>query len=188
MRAFWMTVGVGSIPFVPFVGATAFHRSFIKILARVNTVWRIPGYDALIQIPKNRNLILQACFDTSVAERIGVQFLMALNFLGPLTSADTAMVLLKLVAGISLLYESFFWEHKKHPEMLVNQAVFERLTYDFRKSQGRSRMSNHLTARITVGNAYNKDACLRELRAAVELGRNETGKLLVRSRTAVAED
>lgn len=185
MRAFWSAVGYGSVPFIPFVGAAALYKSFTKILSTINTVWRIPGCGRLIREPGNRNLILQACFDATVLDRVGAQFLMAINIFGPLSAAQTASVLLKLIAGITLLYESLFWEYKNHPERLLDQAVFERLVRAFQKSQGRVRMANHLTACITSANSYSKEACMKELQTAVEEGRNEKGKYLIRTRTVL---
>ncbi|GAB1318542.1 hypothetical protein MFIFM68171_08752 [Madurella fahalii] len=187
MSVFWNAVGFNSVPFVPFIGATALYKSFTKILAAINTVWRIPGCNALIQEPKNRNLILQACFDVTVLDRIGAQFLMAINIFGPLTASQTASVLLKLIAGITLLYESIFWEYKDHPDKVVDQEMFGRLVYDFQKSKGRQHMSSRLTAEITSSNSYSKEKCMRELQTAVDWGRNEHGKSLISARAVAGQ-
>ncbi|KXX80024.1 hypothetical protein MMYC01_203438 [Madurella mycetomatis] len=162
MRIFWRAVGLGSVPFVPFVGATALYKSFTKILTAINTIWRIPGYSALIQNPGNHNLILQGCFNVIV-------------------------VVLKLIAGITLLYESIFWEYNNHRGKVMDQPMLKRLMHAFERSEGRKRMSNHLTAVITSGNAYSKEKCMRELQTAVDLGRNERGKNLLHARTVARQ-
>ncbi|KAK3984702.1 hypothetical protein QBC44DRAFT_336483 [Cladorrhinum sp. PSN332] len=185
MATFWRAVGLNAIPFLPFVSAAGLYNSFNKILATINTVWRIPGCDRLIQKTKIRNKVLQACFNVNVFDRIGAQFLISINIFGPLSGGQTAMVLLKLIAGISLLYESIFWEYKNHSDGRITQEVMEQLILQFQKSDGRSRMANHLTGTISTSNAYSKEACFKELQKAIEYGRNEKFKNLIRKHTVV---
>ncbi|KAK4161487.1 hypothetical protein QBC43DRAFT_372232 [Cladorrhinum sp. PSN259] len=186
MATFWRAVGLGSVPFVPFVSAAGLYNSFNKILATVDTVWRIPGCTKLIEKTKMRNRILQGCFDVNVFDRIGAQFLISLNIFGPLSGGQTAMVLLKLIAGISLLYESIFWEYKSHAGRAgVGKEEMEALITKFQESDGRARMANHLTGTISTSNAFNKEACMKELRKAIDEGRNEKGKSLIRKHTVV---
>lgn len=185
MNTFWRAVGLGSVPFVPFVGAAGLYTSFSTILATINTVWRIPGTERLMLRSKIRNKILQGCFDVNVVDRIGAQFLMTINIFGPLSSAQTATVLLKLIAGISLLHESIFWEYKNHPERLITEQFMESMIKKFQKSPGRTRMANHLTGTISTANCYKKDACKAALETAIDEGRNERGKHLIRKHTVV---
>lgn len=188
MRSFWNAVGISSVPFVPFIGAAALYKSFYKILETIDVVWRIPGCRALVQKSKIRNLILQACFDATVMDRVGVQFLMAINIFGPLSAAQTAGVLLKMIAGITLLYERIFWESKDHPKRLMEQSVMESLIRDFQKSKDRVRMSSHLTATITTSNCYSKETCLNELQTAIDEGRSRRGKDFLRKQTVMGEE
>lgn len=185
MDVFWKAVGTSSIPFIPFVGATAIYSAFIKILKTINTIWGIPSCTPLLHDSKVRNLFLQGCFDASAGDILGSKFLMALNFFGPLTAAQTATIILKMIAGISLIYEKLFWYIKNHPDRVVSPATIGRMVTEFRRSQGQRNMSARLTFRIHLGNCYDKSACLAELEEAVEAGRSAMGKEGMRKKTIV---
>ncbi|KAF4450003.1 hypothetical protein F53441_6787 [Fusarium austroafricanum] len=185
MDVFWKAVGTSSIPFIPFVGATALYSAFIKILKIINTIWGIPSCTPLLHDSKVRNLFLQGCFDASAGDILTSKFLVALNFFGPLTAAQTSTVILKMIAGISLLYEKLFWYVKNHPERIVSPATIGRMVMEFRRSQGQRNMSARLTYRITLANCYDKAACLAELEEAVEAGRSVMGKEGMRKKTIV---
>ncbi|KAH7253079.1 hypothetical protein NW759_013706 [Fusarium solani] len=185
MDVFWKAVGTSSIPFIPFVGATAIYSAFIKILKTINTIWGIPSCTPLLHDSKVRNLFLQGCFDASAGDILGSKFLMALNFFGPLTAAQTATIILKMIAGITLIYEKLFWYIKNHPDRVVSPATIGRMVTEFRRSQGQRNMSARLTFRIHLGNCYDKRACLAELEEAVEAGRSAMGKEGMRKKTIV---
>jgi hypothetical protein len=185
MGVFWKAVGTSSIPFIPFVGATALYNAFLKILETINAIWGIPSCTPLIHDSKLRNLFLQGCFDASAGNILGSKFLMTLNFFGPLTAAQTATVVLKMIAGISLIYEKLFWYIKNHPDRIVSPEIIDHIVSEFRKSPGQRNMSDRLTCGIHLGNCYSKAACLAELEGAVEVGRSEMGKEGMRKKTIV---
>ncbi|SCO32855.1 uncharacterized protein FFNC_03125 [Fusarium fujikuroi] len=135
MDVFWKAVGTSSIPFIPFVGATALYSAFIKILKIINTIWGIPSCTPLLHDSKVRNLFLQGCFDASAGDILTSKFLVALNFFGPLTATQTFTVILKMIAGIYLLHEKLFWYIKNHPERVVSPATIGRMVMEFRRSQ-----------------------------------------------------
>jgi hypothetical protein len=180
---FWRAVGVGSVPFIPFIGATALYTAFIKILEQITYIWGFRGCSLLIKRSRVRNQFLRGCFGASASDIIGAKFLMALNIFGPLSAAQTATIVLKMIAGISLIYESIFWTSKNHPEWEITEGFVDSLVKEFQKSPGQQRMSNHLTVRIHLGNCYSKEACLQELQAAVEEGRSSMGKDFTRKHT-----
>ncbi|KAM0426009.1 hypothetical protein ACHAPT_008638 [Fusarium lateritium] len=185
MDVFWKAVGTSSIPFIPFVGATALYSAFIKILKTINTIWGIPSCTPLLHDSKVRNLFLQGCFDASAGDILGSKFLMALNFFGPLTAAQTATIILKMIAGISLIYEKLFWYVKNHPDRVVSPTTIHRMVAEFRRSAGQKNMSARLTFRVHLGNCYDKAACLAELEEAVDEGRSLKGKEGMRKKTIV---
>ncbi|KAH7141694.1 hypothetical protein EDB81DRAFT_884767 [Dactylonectria macrodidyma] len=76
----------------------------------MDVFWKagIPSYGLLLRDSKVRNLFLQGCFDASAGEILGAKFMAALNFFGPLSTPQTASIILKMVSGITLLYEMLF--------------------------------------------------------------------------------
>lgn len=185
MDVFWRAVGTSSVPFIPFIGGAALYRAFTKILKTINSVWGIPSCAPLLESSKVRNFFLQGCFDASVGEILTSKFMMALNFFGPLTAPQTATIILKMIAGVSLIYEQLFWYAKNHPNMVLSPFTIEKTVARFRKSSGQKNMSSRLTFCITMGNCYNKEACLAELEEAVEAGRSAMGKEGIRKKTIV---
>ncbi|KAM5341869.1 hypothetical protein ACJ41O_014900 [Fusarium nematophilum] len=159
--------------------------AFVKILKTINTIWGIPSCTPLLHDSKVRNLFLQGCFDASAGDILGSKFLMALNFFGPLTATQTATIILKMIAGVSLIYEKLFWYIKNHPDRVVSPLTIGRMVTEFRRSQGQRNMSARLTYRIHLGNCYDKAACLAELEEAVEAGRSVMGKEGMRKKTVV---
>lgn len=188
MSVFWKAVGASSVPFIPFVGATALYSAFVKLIENINAIWGIRTCTRLIQKSGVRNLFLQGCFNASTGDILGAKFLMALDFLGPLTAVQTATIILKMIAGISLMYEKIFWEVNKYPEREVSEAMIDRLVTDFRRSRGQKNMSALLSDGITLGNCYKKTECLAQLENAVDEGRSRMGKEFLRKKTLVGNE
>jgi hypothetical protein len=172
IEVFWSAVGTSSVPFIPFVGAIALYRAFIMILKKITALWGIVGAARLIEKSKVRNQFLRGCFDTSVGGIIGSQFLLSVNIIPPISAAVTAEVVLKMIAGITLIYEMLFWRMKQHPERLLTVEIVEQVVTEFQSSREQQKMSDRLGRRISLNNCYNKAACFEELKVTVEESRN----------------
>jgi hypothetical protein len=176
VKVFWKTISLSSIPFVPFVGAGALYTAFTKILENITLAWGIRGCRQLIRDSEVRNVFLQGCFNVTVGERIGVSFLKSIDIFGPLSVPQTAIFILKMICGVSLIYEKLFWKQKNDPGRELDIERIREVAQKFQKSKAHWAASQWITTNIDLANCYSKDECCKVLQGAVDLGRNPEGK------------
>jgi len=183
MSMFWRVQATGAIPIIGFIGATGIYTAFTRVLLDISRFWSLRGTHALIMQQEIRNMFLSAVFNVTVAERIGVSFLLALNPLGGLLSAVTANLFLKMVAGVTLIHEMLFWKQIDNQGNRVTVEDVRSVTGDFKRSDNRKRMIHHIDGELKALQGYNKLDCERIMESAIQEGRSKRYADFVREQT-----
>ena len=125
---------------MPFLGATAIYSAFGDILSSINQIWSLKDPDQR----HIRNPILGACFNVSVSQRIGMQFLCMINILVLVTAPQTAVTILKMIAGVTIIHERLFWEQRENESIPLNTSGVEKVIDTFRRSDSRTLVAHQI--------------------------------------------
>ncbi|KAI9847553.1 MAG: hypothetical protein M1838_000829 [Thelocarpon superellum] len=181
MSTFWGVVGSNAIPLTPLVGATMTYRAFGSIVTNLSAAWGIPDPHRILCESSARNVILEGFFDKSIWKAKGafgawtVLSLVTLNIYGPLLVVPTAVLLLKIIAGVTLIFERLFLEQMVDGGSLpLSTDLIRTVVTKFRHSTGQKLMAGYINGSVDLANTYKKQKIWNVLEQATTLARTQT--------------
>lgn len=165
-----------SIPLLPFLGGSMFVTSFNKILALNISQWGLIDPHGVLRKKSTRSRFFEACLKVSAVGRIGTKVGMSLNFLSVLTTALIAAALLKMAAGLTLMFEDLFWKQRAEDGLLLTVEAVEEAASRFSGSKWRHDAAAYIDGTIDLTNCYRKQYCKDILIRAVTIARETQRK------------
>lgn len=149
---------ISKIPLVPLICMWTLGEAYNTILKRLTAIWNLrtdpPG---LLAHSDNLHFgFLEATYDESASVLIMNSAALATYNFGPLQASTTARITLKMIVGLTMIYERLFDVQRKQGDDVI-PLTREMVREEARKFQfdiKRSKMSNAIEKAITSGNCY----------------------------------
>jgi len=172
----WRVQQVSKIPIVPIICVWTLGDAYKVILGRLAQIWGLKttpeglltGRDTL------QFGFLEATYDESKEGLIFNSALLAAYNFGPLVASQTAKITLKMIVGMTLIFERLFIKQQKQGEDAkpLTADIIREEAQRFQHSLERSRMSNAINKHIFHANAYKEAAAKNAAAKAIEAGKS----------------
>lgn len=153
-----------------------FVTSFNKILALNINQWGLIDPQGILRQKSTRSRFFEACLKVSAAGRIGTKVGMSLNFFSVLTTSLITAALLKMVAGLALMFEDLFWKQRAEDGLRLTVEEVEKVTLRFSTSKWRHDAAAHIDGTIDLSNCYRRQYCKDVLITAVRIAKETERK------------
>ena len=154
--------------------------AYSEILRRLSKYWGLitEPSDLLTSIDNLHFGFLEATYDAPKGELIMNSSLLATYNFGPLLGSRVAKTVLKMITGLTLIFERLFLIQQKqgeNPEPLTRESIRKEANR-FQSSQERKRMNDAIENKIFLANCYQQDAAKAAASSAIRAGKSKDGE------------
>lgn len=164
------------IPVVPIICMWTLGQAYDMILQKLTEFWDIVTEpEGLLQSKQNFHFgLLEATFDAPKELLIMNSYALATYNLGPLAGSLTAKITLKMIVGLTLIFEQLYITQQKQGKKLVpfTQEMIREESRKFQSSIGRGKMSDIIEKCITLGNCYDINVARKVAAEALSAGKS----------------
>jgi hypothetical protein len=164
------------IPLVPIICMWTLGKAYTVIMHRLTQIWGLKtSPKGLLASKDNLHFgFLEATYDESREGLIFNSSLLAISNVGPLVGSTTAKITLKMIVGLTLIFERLFLKQQKQGEDAVplTAEMIREEARKFQRSLERSRMSNAIEKKITLANCYKEASARSAAWEAIDVGKS----------------
>jgi hypothetical protein len=133
--------------------------AYDSTLRRLSNIWGIRTTPPDILVEEKNNLsfgFLEAIYDLPSELIYTNSAFIATYTLGKLTGPTIAKITLKMIVGLTLLFERLFTLQQKRGERAepLSRANIQQVAHEFRKTEARKRMAGSIEKGISSANCY----------------------------------
>ena len=181
---------MSKIPIIPLICVLSINDAYCHIIKNLNQLWNLETEPPTLLTEDNMAYafgFFASIFDKSDLRLFGNAATLATANFGGLQGSITAKIMLKLIVGLSLIYERLFLSQQN----VGDQA--QPLTYkeiaaearSFKASEARKHMADTIEKNMTFGKCYDLDAARLAARLSLKAGKTDFGKRYAKAQFAV---
>lgn len=155
-------------------------EAYYEILNRLNQLWdlRTEPPDLLRSTNNLHFGFLEATYDESAKVLTMNTAALATYNLGPLVGSTTAKITLKMIVGLTLIYEQLFIYQQKQGEDAppLTREIIREEARKFQMGRGRQEMSRVIEKLIVRGNCYDVEEAKSAAEQALKAGKSKVAQ------------
>lgn len=165
---------------MPIICLWTIGDAYKVILGRLSQIWglKTEPKDLLLAQDQLWFGFLEATYDETEEGLMFNSAMIATCNFGPLAASQTAKITLKMIVGMTLIFERLFLKQQKQgedPEPLTAETIREEARL-FQHSLERSRMSNEINRHIVLANCYKEAAAKNAAAKAIDAGKSKVAE------------
>jgi hypothetical protein len=164
------------IPVIPLICFLKLGEAYDVILRDLSKIWGLKTKPMdLLDQPDNLHFgFLEATFNHSSAELVLGGVAIATYNLGPLTATQTGRIILKMIVGLTLIFEQLFLYQQKQGDDAppLTKEVIRELARSFQMSPGRKQMSAEVDESMVWDTKYDEKEAKATAERAMKAGKS----------------
>ncbi|TAQ85657.1 hypothetical protein B7494_g6023 [Chlorociboria aeruginascens] len=174
---YWRVQKVSKIPIIPIICLWTMGEAYSEILKRLTQYWGLTTKpEGLLTSTDNLRFgFLEATYDAPKETLIMNSYLLASYNFGPLLGSRVAKTILKMITGLTLIFERLFLIQQKqgeNPEALTREIIREEAS-KFQLSTQRQMMNEAIEKKIVLSNCYQIAAAKTAASNAIRAGKSK---------------
>jgi hypothetical protein len=177
---YWRVQQVSRIPIIPIICLWTIGEAYSEILRRLSQYWGlITEPEGLLTNKDNLHFgFLEATYDAPKETLIMNSYMLATANFGPLLGSRIAKTILKMITGLTLIFERLFLIQQKqgeNPEPLTRELIRKEANR-FQTSPERKSMNEAIENKIVLSNCYQIAAAKAAASNAIRAGKSKDGE------------